>query len=353
MRHSSIAKKPTVKSSKRITISDIAQLAGVSKATTSLVLNGRSKEYRVADETRDRILALAAEHHYQPSFHARSLRSTRSHTIGLVVPELTNYGFASIARELETLCREAGLQLLIACSDENPSQEMMAVNNLVQRQVDGLIVASSALSDGEYLKINHSLPVVQLDRHIADSILPLVITDSVAATAELIETVARLHPDEIYYLGGQLRLSPSRDRLQGYELGLQQAGVELKANWIRHGNYSPSSGYEMMASLCAELGRPPKALFTAACGLLEGVLRYLNQHQLMDSDIHLCSFDDHYLFDCLPLRIDTVAQDCTGLAQRTFALITQLIDQQEVTDSRLYLPGKIHWRHVASRELKL
>lgn len=353
MRHSSIAKKPTVKSSKRITISDIAQLAGVSKATTSLVLNGRSKEYRVADETRDRILALAAEHHYQPSFHARSLRSTRSHTIGLVVPELTNYGFASIARELETLCREAGLQLLIACSDENPSQEMMAVNNLVQRQVDGLIVASSALSDGEYLKINHSLPVVQLDRHIADSTLPLVITDSVAATAELIETVARLHPDEIYYLGGQLRLSPSRDRLQGYELGLQQAGVELKANWIRHGNYSPSSGYEMMASLCAELGRPPKALFTAACGLLEGVLRYLNQHQLMDSDIHLCSFDDHYLFDCLPLRIDTVAQDCTGLAQRTFALITQLIDQQEVNDSRLYLPGKIHWRHVASRELKL
>ena len=353
MRPSSIAKKPTVKSSKRITISDIAQLAGVSKATTSLVLNGRSKEYRVADETRDRILALAAEHHYQPSFHARSLRSTRSHTIGLVVPELTNYGFASIARELETLCREAGLQLLIACSDENPSQEMMAVNNLVQRQVDGLIVASSALSDGEYLKINHSLPVVQLDRHIADSTLPLVITDSVAATAELIETVARLHPDEIYYLGGQLRLSPSRDRLQGYELGLQQAGVELKANWIRHGNYSPSSGYEMMASLCAELGRPPKALFTAACGLLEGVLRYLNQHQLMDSDIHLCSFDDHYLFDCLPLRIDTVAQDCTGLAQRTFSLITQLIDQQEVTDSRLYLPGKIHWRHVASRELKL
>ncbi|MGL4207536.1 MAG: substrate-binding domain-containing protein [Aeromonadaceae bacterium] len=341
-----------MKSSKRITISDIAQLAGVSKATTSLVLNGRSKEYRVADETRDRILALAAEHHYQPSFHARALRSNRSHTIGLVVPEMTNYGFASISRELETLCREAGLQLLIACSDENPSQEMMAVNNLVQRQVDGLIVASSALSDAEYQKINQTLPVVQLDRLITDSPLPLVMTDSIAATAELIETVARLHPEEIYYLGGQLRLSPSRDRLQGYKLGLQRAGVELKSSWIRHGNYSPSSGYEMMATLCAELGRPPKALFTAACGLLEGVLRYLNQHQLMDSDIHLCSFDDHYLFDCLPLRIDTVAQDCTGLAQQTFALITQLIDQQDVAEPRLYLPGQLHWRHITSRELK-
>lgn len=118
-----------MKNHKRITINDIAKLAGVSKSTTSLVLNGRSKEYRVSDETRDRIVALANEHNYQPSFHARSLRSTRSHTIGLVVPEMTNHGFALISRELEMLCREAGLQLLIACTDENPGQEMMAVNS--------------------------------------------------------------------------------------------------------------------------------------------------------------------------------------------------------------------------------
>ena len=351
MRDPVTAKSSVVKPSKRLTISDIAQLAGVSKTTASLVLNGRSKEYRVADETRDRILALAAEHNYQPSFHARALRSSRSHTIGLVVPEMTNYGFASIARELETLCREAGLQLLIACSDEDPSQEMVAVNNLVQRQVDGLIVASSAISDVDYQKINQALPVIQLDRHIADSSLPLVITDSVAATAELIETVARLHPEEIYYLGGQLQLSPSRDHLHGYETGLQRAGVKLNANWIRHGDYSPASGYQMMEALCTELARPPKALFTAACGLLEGVLRYLNQHKLMDSDIHLCSFDDHYLFDCLSMNIDTVAQDCTGLAQHAFAMITQLIDQQHVADTQLYLPGQIHWRHTASKEV--
>lgn len=86
----------SVKKNKRITISDIATLAGVSKSTASLVLNGRSKEYRVSDDTRDRILALAHEHHYQPSIHARSLRSNRSHTLGLVVPEMTNYGFAVI-----------------------------------------------------------------------------------------------------------------------------------------------------------------------------------------------------------------------------------------------------------------
>ncbi len=107
---------------KRVTIKDIAELAGVSKATASLVLNGRGKELRVAQETRERVLAIAREQHYQPSIHARSLRDNRSHTIGLVVPEITNYGFAVFSHELETLCREAGVQLLISCTDENQAR---------------------------------------------------------------------------------------------------------------------------------------------------------------------------------------------------------------------------------------
>ena len=80
-----------VKSPNRITISNIAELAGVSKATASLVLNGRAEEYRVSEETRERVLAIAAEYRYQPSFHARALRSSRSHTVGLVIPDSYNF----------------------------------------------------------------------------------------------------------------------------------------------------------------------------------------------------------------------------------------------------------------------
>jgi LacI family sucrose operon transcriptional repressor len=82
--------------------------------------------------------------------------------------------------------------------------------------------------------------------------------------------------------------------------------VELRPEWIIHGNYHPSSGYEMFAELCARLGRPPKALFAAACGLLEGVLRYMGQHNLLQSDIRLASFDDHYLYDSLTIPVDTI-----------------------------------------------
>lgn len=208
----------------------------MSKATASLVLNGRSKELRVAEETRERVLAIAKEHHYQPSIHARSLRDNRSHTIGLVI------------------------------------------------------------------------------------------TDSITPTTELVADIARQHPDEFYFLGGQPRLSPTRDRLEGFKQGLRAAGVELRPEWIIHGNYHPSSGYEMFAELCARLGRPPKALFTAACGLLEGVLRYMGQHNLMQSDIRLASFDDHYLYDSLTIPVDTIRQDNRQLAWHCFDLIGKLIE---------------------------
>lgn len=330
-----------MRKTKRVTISDIAALAGVSKATASLVLNGRGKELRVAQETRERVLNLAQQHHYQPSIHARLLRDNRSHTIGLVVPEITNYGFAVFSDELENLCREAGLQLLISCTDENAGQETVVVKNLVSRQVDGLIVASSMQNDSDYVKLSEQLPVVLFDRHINDTQLPLVITDSLTPTAELVERLARANPDEIYFLGGQQRLSPTRDRLAGFMQGLERAGVTPRPEWIIHGNYHPSSGYEMFAALCAKLGRPPKALFTAACGLMEGVLRYMNQHHLLESDIHIASFDDHYLYDSLTVPIDTVKQDVPRLAQECFDIITLLIEEKPVSDVQRVLPASL------------
>ena len=333
-----------MRKTKRVTISDIAALAGVSKATASLVLNGRGKELRVARETRERVLTLAREHHYQPSIHARLLRDNRSHTLGLVVPEITNYGFAVFSHALENLCREAGLQLLVSCTDENAGQETVVVNNLVARQVDGLIVASSMLSDSDYVKLSEQLPVVLFDRHMSDTRLPLVVTDSITPTADLVERLARANPEEIYFLGGQSRLSPTRDRLEGFMLGLERAGVTPRPEWIIHGNYHPGSGYEMFAALCAKLGRPPKALFTAACGLLEGVLRYMSQHHLLESEIQIASFDDHYLYDSLSMKIDTVEQNVPRLAQDCFDIITQMIAGQEPTEPQRILPATLRLR---------
>lgn len=170
-------------------------------------------------------------------------------------------------------------------------------------------------------------------------------TDSVTPTAELISRIAPQHADEFWFLGGQPRLSPSRDRLAGFTCGPPVRGSRCALEWVINGNYHPSSGYEMFAALCARLGRPPKALFTAACGLLEGVLRYMSQHHLLDSNIHLASFDDHYLYDSLSLRIDTVQQDNRQLARHCYDLLSQLIDGQAPEPLQRYLPATLQIRH--------
>ena len=341
-----------VKQPNRITISNIAELAGVSKATASLVLNGKGDEYRVSEETQQRILLIAEEHRYQPSFHARALRSSRSHTIGLVLPFLTQFTHASLARELESLFRNVGIQIIIACSDEDPEQERVVVNNLLQRQVDGLIVISSNTSDEAYSKIHSYVPVVQLGRQIGDSSLPLIMTDATAATANLIQVLATQYPDEVYYFGGEPGLTPSKQRLEGYALGLQRANVSPRAEWIRQRNYFSYSGYDMMEEVCNELGRSPKALFTASFSLLEGVLQYLNQNPQMQQGLHLASFDDHELLDFMPLRIDSIAQDYTALAFNAFSALVALMEDKPLSAPVTQnIPARIRWRHPESRRL--
>ncbi|MGL6177101.1 MAG: LacI family DNA-binding transcriptional regulator [Vibrionaceae bacterium] len=335
-----------MKKVKRITINDVAELAGVSKATASLVLNGRGKDLRVAQKTCERVQAIAKELRYNTNIHARSLTLSRSDTIGLVVPDITNYGFAVFAHELEMRCREAGVQLLISCTDENPEQETTIVNNLISRQVDGLVIASSMHNDVDYQALKTQLPILLFDRHLDNSQLPLVITDSVSSTAQLISSVAQNYRDEFYFFGGEQRLSPTRDRLLGFVQGLQQAGVELKPEWIIHGNYHPNSGYEMFGELCATLGRAPKALFTASCGLLEGVLRYMVEHNLLENKIYLASFDDHYLYDSLFIRIDTIAQDNRSLAYHCFDLLNKMINGQLTAPLQHYLPANIKKRSL-------
>jgi len=328
---------------KRVTINDIASMAGVSKSTASLVLNGRGKELRVAEATRLRVTEIARMANYQPSIHARALNASRSHTLGLVVPEMANHGFATFAYALETLCRDAGLQLLIACTDENSSQETLAVNNLIQRQVDGLIVASSQLNDNEYQQLTKQLPVLLFDRHLGESALPLVISESIDSTTKLVEPIAR-EVSEFYFFGGQPRISPTRDRLAGFRQGLRQAGLEEKPEWVMHGHYNASSGYEMFAELVMRLGRLPEALYCAACGLQEGVLRYLSQHHLLAEPIRLCSFDDHYLYDALSVKIDTVMQDNRQLAWCCFETMTALIDGKPLEKPQIYLPAQVKRR---------
>ncbi|AUI67127.1 MULTISPECIES: LacI family DNA-binding transcriptional regulator [Glaesserella] len=332
---------------KRLTLNDIAQLSGVSKTTASMILNGQAEQFRISPETCQKVESIAKQYGYRANAYAKALKLRRTNVIGLVIPDLTNYGFASTAKTLERLCRENGLQLVIACSDDNPQQEKQAIERLLDRQIDLLITAPTH-QDPKYYKsiLKHTL-VLQLDRYVPNLELGYVISADTDKIAELVAlTIKRYQLKEYFYFGGQSSLSPSQSRLNGFIQGLRNGNLLENPDWILHKDYQSESGYQMMTELVERLGRLPEAIFTASYTILEGVLRYLTQHKQMDKllnrELHLATFDDHDLLNALPFHIHSIRQDHEQIALQTFSLIRRKL--QGKSAENIQVECQIQWR---------
>ncbi|WP_373766801.1 substrate-binding domain-containing protein [Glaesserella sp.] len=324
----------TKKERKRITLNDIAELSGVSKTTASMILNGQAEQFRIKTETREKVENIAKQYGYRANAHAKALKLRRTNVVGLVVPDLTNYGFASTTKMLEKLCRENGLQLVIACSDDNPQQEKLAVERLLDRQVDVLVTAPTHQDPKYYKGIFRQTPLLQLDRYVPGLELPYVISQDAPKIAELVSRVVKNYKlKEYFYFGGLLSLSPSESRLSGFRQGLRQTNLIEQKGWVMHRDYQPRSGYLMMKELVDNLGRLPEAVFTASYTLLEGVLHYLTEHKQMDKlinrELHLSTFDDHDLLNALPFHIHSIKQDHEQIAKQMFMLIRQKLQGKQ------------------------
>lgn len=328
----------------KLTLADIAKYAGVSKSTVSFVLNGHAKKHRITEETVQKVQEVVDKYQYAPSVYARALKSKKTYTIGLIIPDLLNMGFATIAKELERLCVNDGYQLLIASSDDNIEKEKKAANNLVERQVDLLMVAS-AMTEGEFYKnIDTERPVILFDRNIEGSELPAVVTDAKTATQKLVGSIIDNSARECLFFGGLMQLSPSIDRINGYRLAIDRSRLSLDPEWEYQKDYQPESGYLMMQESVEKLGRLPDSVFTASYSILEGVLRYLAQKDLMNSGITLGTFDNYSVLDCLPIGISSIEQDCTSISQTLFAMMKQKLSGQEIEQGARVIPALHHIR---------
>lgn len=332
---------------KRITLSDIAELSGVSKTTVSMILNGQGEQFRIRKETQERVQEIAKQYGYRANVFAKSLKSHRTNIIGLVIPDLTNYGFASTAKALEKLCHENGLQLIIACSDDKPHQEKAVIDRLLDHQIDLLITAPTHRDPRYYKHIRKLTPLIQLDRYVLGMESNYIISNDTPKIAELVAKISHQYRlQEYFYLGGQRYLSPSESRLSGFRQGLKQANLHEQDEWIIHLDYQPQSGYQMMSKLVQRLGRLPQAIFTASYTLLEGVLRYLSEQQQMDTllhrQLHLATFDDHHLLNALPFHIHSIRQNHQEIAQQVFEMICQKLDDKPIRDC--LIDCEIIWR---------
>ena len=216
-----------------LSLEELALKADVSKTTVSLVLNGKSSIYRISKETENKILKIAKEHNYKPNSIARALRLNKSLTIGLIIPYLNRH-FARVAEEIEQNARELGYQIIIAVTQDCLNTEHDLIENLYERNVDGLILATMMNRDQfNDLSSKIKIPIVLVDRRIDGDDIAWVVSDDEQGTYELVSVLCQEGVKDIYFVGGIEKLSTSIDRLNGFKKALLDQGVECNQSKIQ------------------------------------------------------------------------------------------------------------------------
>ena len=213
-----------------VRLKDIAADVGVSTITVSKVLRNKPD---VGEETRQRILQRVKELNYRPNLLARGLASGRSHTVGLIVPDLVHTFFAELAKGLKAGLRARGYQLILASAEEEPELEREEIDTLLARGVDALVVASCQ-TDAAGLRhlVEATVPYILLDRRLPDLPSHFVGSDDIAAGALATEHLLSLGRRRIAHIGAE-GVSTGVDRLRGYREALEHAGIAFQPERVR------------------------------------------------------------------------------------------------------------------------
>ena len=272
------------------TIQDVAGRAGVSPITVSRVIN---RSGYVKSETRQRVEAAIAELQYVPNRLARSLRLKQTNTLALVLTDITNPFWTAVARGVEDAARDAGFSVVLCNTDESLARQRQALDTLIQKQVDGVLLVPARSDDESVDWIQRQgTPVVVLDRRVPRQRVDVVRCDSEEGAYQLVRHLVSLGHRRIAVLSGPQDVSTAADRVAGYGRALRDAGLEPREEWVRHGEFDKSAGYEMTRQVLSTVPRPT-ALFATNNLIAVGALRALRDAGLrVPEDISVVVFDD-------------------------------------------------------------
>jgi LacI family transcriptional regulator len=242
----------------KVTMADIARLAGVSMATASRALSDHPK---VAEPTRARVQAAATDLGYVPNAMARSLRTQRSYTLGLVSDQIATTPYAGrVILGAQEAAAARGWLLLLLSSGGDPELERREIQTLLQRQVDGLLYAAMYHQLVTPPPTLAQVPSVLLDARSEDPSMPSVVPDEVGGAREAVTELVRVGHRRIGFVTNVDDIPATRGRLQGYREALREAGIGYDSTLVVAGGSSAPGGYPVARSLLDRADRPT-ALF--------------------------------------------------------------------------------------------
>jgi LacI family transcriptional regulator len=324
------------------TVHDVARRAGVSTSTVSHVVNGTRF---VSDELRERVAQAMRELDYRPNAAARMLTLKRSHMIGLIVSDIRNPFFASVARGVEDVAQEHGYTVVLCNSDENADREAACLNALETRAIDGVLLASAGVAD-EHLDrlVRAGYPIVLVDRDLPQLGAPAVLLDNEGAAYDAVRHLISGGHRRIGMLTGRASISTTIERAAGYKRALQEAGIQVDERLLASGSSTAEGGFQA-ANAVLDLQPPPSAIFSGNNLMSIGALQAIvNRGLNVPEDLALVSFDDfpYPWSDAFRPHLTTVAQPTYELGRRAAeVLVERLRGAGSAAAERVILEGKL------------
>jgi LacI family transcriptional regulator len=304
------------------TISDVAALAGVSTATVSRALNGKST---VDPALAERVAGAVAELGYTPNGLARSLRRRETAVLALIISDVENPFFTAIARGVEDTAQAAGFSVMLCNSDENTAKELRYVEVAAQERRAGVIMSPTTGESDVRPLLAHGTPIVTVDRRLDSPDCDAVLVDSRVAAREAVRHLIDGGYERIACIAGPPGITTADDRLDGYRDALRAAGREYSVNLVRRCEFRETGGYETAKELLTKAD-PPDALLVSSSTMSVGVLQAMAELGLgAGRDVGIVSVDDAPWATLISPSLTVVAQPAHAMGQLAARLLLDRI----------------------------
>lgn len=313
------------------TIKDVAERAGVSVMTVSRVIN--NSRY-VSQETREKVEQAMKELGYVPNALAHGLITKKTHVLGLIVSDITNPFFTTIARGVEDVAIRNGFNIILCNTDEDVEKEEKYINLLLMKRVEGIILSPADCNrrNGIEQIVMRNIPLVLIDRYIDGLNVDCIYSDSIGGAYELTKYLISLGHERIGIIVGPKRISTARDRIEGYKRALQEAGISVDESLIRWGEkYSREDGYKNAKELLTT-SSPPTAIFGGNRLITVGILKAIRELGLkVPDDISVVSFDEVEDISVTNPFLTVVSQDSYRMGVIAVECLLKRINEKDKT----------------------
>ncbi|KUM52038.1 LacI family DNA-binding transcriptional regulator [Rheinheimera sp. EpRS3] len=309
------------------TIYQVSELAGVSLATVSRVMNNNA---RVSEATRNKVLAAMEQLGYRPNSIAQSLASNRSNSVGILVSELHGPFYGEMLSGIENECRAAGKHVIIAAGHSEEASEKDGIEFLISRSCDALILHVEAVSDDYLIKLaSGNMPIVLINRFIPRLANNCISLDNELGGYLATKQLLQQGHTQLAYMAGPMWKSDAKDRYHGHLRAMAEHGLSFNPALLAEGDFQDSSGSACMQQLLAK-GLPFSALVCANDEMAAGAMEVARAHGLnVPQDLSIVGFDNLILARYIYPKLTTIDYPIGEMGRMAARWVLKNIYQQQ------------------------